>query len=629
MDIMKKFIRLLQDDYKVGVEKQSQKNILYFDHSKIDSHSITEHAKKKDAESAAAEIGRQLDEQYPGITQNFRKEELIQLYLDSKTMGPFADRRLNSLNICIINMPKDNQLDNNRILQTFGLDQVFKPEHLKPLPGSNAQWKQLVGEHEGEHCNQEPTFNNDPEAGLKTFRQEILADRSSIASLRADGHHDLAQALIDIRAVAAANGDAEHATSIFLEQGDHSDITPQHYDAAKTFVQEMNLAVMDKMKISDEAADKLRTTDPRQYATIVSQALEEGKIPVAHNAPDKLVQERVAQKLGVSVEDLENPQKVAPHNAYATYQTMKDNNELKTANDNPIVKQYIRQYVGAVDRLFVADTSPKADSILAPKPEAEQSPAPPAYAPETSTESPAINDEVLEYSAKTQHEDLLHKAVSQSLGLNEEAATALMEHDPGRYAEIAQDLLDKNKIPLQTTHFKNGAEIATMVMEELKLSAQEYNQTPYFLIRLTEKKLESEDKHIIVVDNPYLKELMQGAIDEKKDAAAKNLESDKQAPQASSTPQISERFSYLSHTQPDTNKGAPAIALYEGDKATLSVGKLSMPEYFALQADQVLAQQTLAAKMMDKNELQNTAQPGNDPSPQRDNCTPSLQTISM
>ena len=90
MDIMKKLIRLLQDDYKVGVEMHSGKPIVYIDPDRVDMWRLQNNLTKLDKAAVAAQMAEQLDESHPGLSANFSQDELVALLKSSFEQGPFA-----------------------------------------------------------------------------------------------------------------------------------------------------------------------------------------------------------------------------------------------------------------------------------------------------------------------------------------------------------------------------------------------------------------------------------------------------------------------------------------------------------------------------------------------------------
>ncbi|MEZ5919509.1 MAG: hypothetical protein R3D66_06340 [Alphaproteobacteria bacterium] len=87
---------------------------------------------------------------------------------------------------------------------------------LKPVPGTNELWQSAVGIHEGAHC------GHAHEGTLLThqvLKHEIEADQETVNWLRESGLHDMAQALVDYRILAAVfKGNISHVSSLFITE---------------------------------------------------------------------------------------------------------------------------------------------------------------------------------------------------------------------------------------------------------------------------------------------------------------------------------------------------------------------------------------------------------------------------
>lgn len=325
----------------------------------------------------AGQVRKQLEEQSPGSSERFSKKELEIFFSASTSQGPFAENTLvrgrDGEQMCIINRPYEDLKRKESLIEAFGVagdpdtpeasseKPGIDPRHFKPLPGEDADYERLMGEHEGEHCNQNKHTND-----LELLERETLSDRSALATLRAEGKHEVAQAWVDMRMMTAARGDALHATSVFLDEKVPFQGVPQEaLDAAKSFKFHMSDVVAERSGITLDEANYLCNNNPRAYTKIVEEALKEG------------------------VYD----------------------------NGNPYIKKYIEGYVGAVDRLTVADTSP----LERPKPEPEVELSEKADDPEAGpTEESWLDEEapetVIGDDAKALFSRLMNKDNAATLG---------------------------------------------------------------------------------------------------------------------------------------------------------------------------------------------------------------------
>ncbi|MFA7275481.1 MAG: hypothetical protein WC043_01615 [Pseudobdellovibrionaceae bacterium] len=631
MSVIDKLVRLLQDDYKVGVEMRSGKPLIYIDPDKIDTWRLERDVSKGDKDAISEQIATQLDEQYPGISKRFTQDELVEITAASLNKGPFSHQLQGGSPLCLINEPKGDQVDPDKIYDTFGLSKKFNPAHLIPLPGSRDEWEQLVGEHEGEHCNQTPVQRgSDPLAEVKILGNEALSDRAALESLRKQGRDDIAQAWKDIRVFAAANGDDEHATSIFLDDPNFEGAKPEHLEAARAFRNEMCLGVAQTMGITPDEAEKLRKADPQKFADTVEDAYINGNLPALRDMDEAGIQKRIAAEMGLSDEEFGKLKGDRVSEISETYKKLKTEGALKDYGpDNPHIDTYIGQYVDATRRMFVEDTTPAADAAPAPpeEPPKPASPPPPEPTPE---ERAAAKETELRKDADIYAGGTMDEVVGKSLHLSEEKVGDLYAKDPDRYHDTVEQAIQKGGLTLQTDRFLQKDERDALIAKKLGVPVEEIAAQPQFLQKMANDSLVKEGAFWVKQDNPYLKEAMEGKIkeyreeklkselentNEEPESSPENIEvSPPEAPAASpsatppaappttppaSTPATAPAaargsYDYLSETRPDTGGGVPQIDLRSSDRGQMRIGSLSASEYFALQADPALAQQQLS-----------------------------------
>jgi hypothetical protein len=267
----------------------------------------------EDAARGAEIVRDYLEKKLPGVTRGVSMGLLGEVYGHARNSGPFASNTIlkepgTGAEMCLTNAPDTSYAHGEPILEKLGIagnpdeGTGFDSRHLRDLPGSAEVLAEMIGIHEGEHCNQ---IHDGTDMGV--LEKEILADRTALGRLRERGETDTARAWVDVRALSAANGDALHATGIFLEEERFEGINKDILDAAKGFKDEMVADVATRLSLSKDDAEKLRLDNPRAFRDEIEKSLAEGRF---------------------------------------------DN------TGNKYTKRYIEAYSGAVDRLFVEKTPP-------------------------------------------------------------------------------------------------------------------------------------------------------------------------------------------------------------------------------------------------------------------------------
>lgn len=642
MGVIDRLVRLLKDDYKVGVEAESGHPVVYINPNRIDQWALQQAINRNDADAAAAMIGDQLDEQYPGLSGKLTNDEKLYLLKNSLESGPFADKILmEKAGICVINQPLGSQINTAQMMKTLGVEGPFKPEHLRPLPGDNALWKEIVGRHEGEHCNQPAILVIDPEARLKILRGETLSDRKSIKALREAGHEDVAQAFIDMRVLSAGNGDDTHATSILIDAPEDMEITKEHLEAAGKFKREMIRGVAAELSITIVEAAELREKDPQRFAKTVDAVQRAGKIPVPRDMTKEEVDVAVAAEMGLTPAQFrELPLDRAAEMAETQARLLADGKLKAPGDQNPHIQEYIRQYVGAIDRLLVPDTTPPPPI---PKPVHEPVAAEAPETPETKKEEePELTPEELaaealeteKYYAANYAPEALSQAIMKMTGKTDEELVAMTTEDPEAVLALAERAIAEGLIPSIVVRPATDDERDAMVAKALRVSPEEraekypvgsyaYQQVYKLLERADMLKVSEENRQMPQALRDHLDELKaelaalraQQAKDAEAEAAADAPAEDEPEAEAPTAPAketesaapaaLAKRlaaapastpgtYDYLIINHSDLRTGEPQIDLAAGDRAQLKIGRLSPGEYFAVQADPVLAAERLA-----------------------------------
>lgn len=611
MDVMAKLIRALQSDYKVGAEMQSGKPLIYIDPNKIDMWRLEKDQKSKDMDAVASQLAEQIDAQYPGISSRLTKKELVALTKSSLENGPFSINHTSSDSIiCFINEPKNGQIKVDQIYETFGFNNKFDQSHLNALPGSNAEWAQMVGEHEGEHCNQDGPQSTDTETQVevKTLDGEIRSDRAAFETLRKEGKTDIIAAWTAIRAISAANGDDVHATSIFLNDPEYTGVTEEHLKAAKTFKDEMSLAVAEGLGISLIDANKLRTEDPQKYARATEDALQKGNVPALRDMKENDMRLMVAETMGLKKEEAYKLSGMKSSDVIETYQKLKDAGSFKTRGDeNPYVAKYAQSYVDATKVLFTKDTTPHATAT--PVETKKDKEVTPAAIVSKETEIDLQKEADLARHADYQADEVIYDTVKGALGLSDDQASDLLDNDPDKYYDTAERQLKDGKVRLQTNASIPAEQMEALTAQRLGVPVDDIYNQPNFLRTVVESELKREGLTTFKQDNRYL----QGVIEQKiQQHHQEKINAEPPAPEeqpatptlqdknpfASSPETVSagSKYNHLLSSNFDDGKGIPQVDLRSEDKAQMKIGALSASEYFATKADPVLAAQALELK---------------------------------
>lgn len=546
MDVFDKLKRILQDDFKVGVEMHSGKPLLYLNPDRInnaatDASIDKAKAAEKSGNTAEAQrhysdatrsIVEQMDEQYPGLASKLTQKEL-NIFLDQTRSGPAADPETlaDRSNVCVVTQPSSSKYSADKLLDTVELTKLYKPEHLKPLPGSTATWQQLIGEHEGDHCRNgigiKPT---DDGIGTKVLNAETESDRAALKTLRENGQGDVAQAWLDIRALRTGTGDPTHATSIIVDADGSPAATPEHLAAAASLNTEMNLAVGNQLGVTPAQAEELRRADPQTYATTLESAINEGKIPASRLIADNdKIEALVAGKMGLSVEDYKKLGSDRNEDVRTAYDQLKAEGALhETPAEIPYSKDYMNSYIGASRRMFTEETKP---APVAPKPE---------LAPIESRT--VLSDKQMEDEAKLKVPFILEEAVAKHTGLSAEDVVDLKYQKPQEYAAAADEVIAKGLLPKEFTRQVSFEEQQTLLARKLGVDSngldKMYETDPY-IPASTSNRMSQDGSFNMTYSNPYITEQAQKEADkirtrkpEVPDADAPAEEADAEAEEA-------------------------------------------------------------------------------------------------
>jgi len=589
MSVIDKLIRLLKDDYKVGAEMQSKKPIVYIDPKKIDLWQIEIDSANNNTAGIARQMAEQLDAQYPGLSQKFEQKELVQLLKNSLKLGPHAYGPKGDIQLCLINEPNHNEISADNLFTLFGLSKQFNPNHLITPIGTDAEWAQLSGEHEGEHCNQDPIYNKNRSKRVQTLEGEILSDRAAIKTLRAAGKYEIIEVLKAMRVLGAPNGGETHATSIFLDDEEYAGATEEHLDAADRFCNEMRMGVAVNLGISLTNAEKLRTSNPRVFAAATDDALKKGQIPALRDMSETDIMSLIAKKMGCQINEKEGVIIGDAKTAYDMYKKLKtDGVLLDKGIPNPFINKYIQSYLNATNILFIKDTTPIIQPAAPASPAPESSTdAPPDQTGPTDAELAAQKEKDLINDAENQSYTLADEAVRKALGLTQEELDELRITDEAKYYKTVEEELAKGNIPLKTSFEIPLEQIDELKAKRLGVPTNELYNQPYFIVKMVDEELKKQGAFLKIQDNPYVKGIIEKRI--------KQYHQDKQEELSQESQKVSsaanaDKYNHLLLARPDDGKGIPQIDLRNDDRGHMKIGDMTTPEYFAMKADPVLSQ---------------------------------------
>ncbi len=206
--------------------------------------------------------------------------------IDDALSSPAGTRRFEIRNlrvsVILVNALDENADSKNELASiTSGV----RSGRLKTVPGTDAIWDRAIGEHEGEHGNR--TTISSP-----TTRQSILeefrGDTTALRWLRANGHNDVAQALVDYRVLTAVHSfKADHATGVALIDNDISKITSDYVSAAEQMRSKVLNAVSNEHGLGSERnALRMVEYNPGRFIRTVERALARGEFKGGDASPD-------------------------------------------------------------------------------------------------------------------------------------------------------------------------------------------------------------------------------------------------------------------------------------------------------------------------------------------------------
>lgn len=264
-----------------------------------------------------------------GVDDSGFSDRQLAILVRRSLAGPFGhamdvdDVNGKPTRICLANGPEGAiRGRSDSLLKQAGID----PAKLSLIPGWEQHRERIFGIHEGTHCAQDMNTKGMTEEQKDIFLlgREAEGDRAAVKWLRDNNLPDVAQALIDIRALGSLNGDdARHATAILIDNPTVAS-SQLHIDAARDFKFQMVMAVSADRKLTMEQAVDMFVNSRDEFVRCVDRILARGGFTPAKNAD---------------------------------------------VNNNPHIEEYVRAYAGAYHRQII-------DRRPSPTPAAPAAPAP-------------------------------------------------------------------------------------------------------------------------------------------------------------------------------------------------------------------------------------------------------------
>lgn len=254
--------------------------VIFLDPNALDREYFLQHGKTVSPDDIAR-VREMIESQLPGISERYPDEAIERL------AGLSIDGRHFSLQQEIPPSPDDpdgvpfryafiNLEGNHRVLDGVGATVV------ESSPLGEVYWNGFWGIHEGNHAGFEhlphgPANNhgNPGEDEANGMNAELVADREGLDWLLQKGQPDIAQAVIDYRALNAAADPLHSATAVLADEPDQR-ATVEHFIAARAFTGAMLEAVAQDRNINSFEAITIMNGDPETFNGHVRRLLAQG-----------------------------------------------------------------------------------------------------------------------------------------------------------------------------------------------------------------------------------------------------------------------------------------------------------------------------------------------------------------
>ncbi|MCB1838683.1 MAG: hypothetical protein KDI61_00275 [Alphaproteobacteria bacterium] len=271
---------LFIDDYKDAVRDTSGVPAVFIDPDDFDRDYYQKNGRVNPAD--IPKLRQQLEEQMPGFTRGATNADLATAVETSLTQGPFAVRMqlpptpgstTPPMSVCLVNEQGRDLNHKNELMPKLSRQDL---ERIREIPGWDDHWDRIIGIHEGTHCNQTPVNPSGMTAdqvSVAVLSREAQADQAAIDWARRNGLNDIAQAMIDFRALGAAD-DPLHSTAIIIDKP--GPVTLDHINAARDFRGEMISKVAADQGISARDAETMLQDRPEEFNGHIKRLLSHG-----------------------------------------------------------------------------------------------------------------------------------------------------------------------------------------------------------------------------------------------------------------------------------------------------------------------------------------------------------------
>lgn len=309
--------------YKQGVEEAigSKKSIIYVDPTNLDSRPIAGAGSYRppfNHDNGQAALAEQLNAQVPGAGAAAKESGLLKDVSKFKNDGPsITSLVVGQKEHIVVNLP-DNKLDTKAgfINELLGSPKLFDKQTLDVIientPGTDAQWMQYIGNHEGAHGDNKTfpatigkTMSDEVREKTEALNEEVRADFKANRMAKQRGEPEIALAAKDLRALSTS---MTHATATPLTQK-LQPVEPMHIIAGIDKVSDMAASVMrhyDKEKITEPSkAIEILKKDPEGFFAAMNKDLNQQHDEVlrAHVAdPTNLVTAHTLKNLEIKID---------------------------------------------------------------------------------------------------------------------------------------------------------------------------------------------------------------------------------------------------------------------------------------------------------------------------------------
>ncbi len=266
--------------YMAMVRATADNPVIFLDPNVLDREYFMANNKTVSAEDMIR-VRDMMDAQIPGISQRYPDEGI------QRIAGLSIDGRHFSMQQEIPPSPNDPDGEPFRYAFINLQGSNIEPEGvgatvIESSPLGEVYWNGFWGIHEGNHVDFEQhahspanNYANPGENEANAINAELTADREGIDWLMRKGQPDIAQAVIDFRALNAFS-DPQHSAAAVLADEPGQSATVEHFSAARTFDGVMRGVVGRDLGLDTSQVTSMMRIDVETFNGHVSRLLEEG-----------------------------------------------------------------------------------------------------------------------------------------------------------------------------------------------------------------------------------------------------------------------------------------------------------------------------------------------------------------